>query len=123
MNTSINIESKVGSKDKTKKKRIFYFDQIRALAIVLVVMIHVCNAFMDSHTIGTVGWMIPFFTKGFCVIAVPLFLMISGALLLNRDYVLKDFLSRRFVRLILPLIFWGIIYILLKNMQTHLLWM
>ena len=78
-------------------------------------MIHVCNAFMDSHTIGTVGWMIPFFTKGFCVIAVPLFLMISGALLLNRDYVLKDFLSRRFVRLILPLIFWGIIYILLKT--------
>lgn len=115
MNKTNNNGSMIESKDKPKKKRIFYFDQIRALAIVLVVMIHVCNAYMNAHTTGTVGWMIPSFTKGFCVIAVPLFLMISGALLLNRDYELKDFLSRRFVRLILPVIFWGAIYILLKT--------
>lgn len=115
MNKTINNGAKIESNDKPKKKRIFYFDQIRALAIVLVVMIHVCNPFMEAHVKGSVGWMIPSFTKGFCVIAVPLFLMISGALLLNRDYELKDFLSRRFVRLILPVIFWGIIYILLKT--------
>lgn len=101
--------------DKPKKKRIFYFDQIRALAIILVVMIHVCNVFMDAHTKGSFGWMVPSFTKSFCVIAVPLFLMISGALLLNRDYELKDFLSRRFVRLILPVIFWGVIFIVLRT--------
>ena len=114
INKGINSEVK-NNENKPKKKRIFYFDQIRALAIILVVMIHICNTFMRAHTVGSVGWMIPSFTKGFCVIAVPLFLMISGALLLNRDYELKDFLSRRFVRLILPVIFWGIIYILLKT--------
>ena len=115
MNKTINNESMIESKDKPKKERIFYFDQIRALAIILVVMIHICNAFMDAHKAGTVGWMIPSFTKGFCVIAVPLFLMISGALLLNRDYELKDFISRKFVRLIPPVIFWGIIFILLRT--------
>lgn len=118
MNKTIKkgLNSEVNDNDtKPKKKRIFYFDQIRALAIVLVVMIHVCNAFMKAHTRGSAIWMIPSFTKGFCVIAVPLFLMISGALLLNRNYELKDFLSRRFIRLILPVIFWGIIYILLKT--------
>ena len=99
---------------KPKKERIFYFDQIRAFAIIMVVMIHICNAFMKAHTIGTVGWMIPSLTKGFCTIAVPLFLMISGALLLNKDCELKDCLSRRFIRLILPVIFWGAIFILLK---------
>lgn len=114
LNNGFNGEVK-DNETKSNKKRIFYFDQIRALAIVLVVMIHVCNVFMKAHNVGSVGWMIPSFTKGFCVIAVPLFLMISGALLLNRDYELKDFLSRRFVRLILPVIFWGIIYILLKT--------
>ena len=107
-NTSAN-ETKV-----KKKKRIFYFDQIRAFAIVLVVMIHVCNTFMNAHAVGSAGWSIPALTKSFCVIAVPLFLMISGALLLNRAYDLKDYLSRRFVRLILPVIFWGIILILVN---------
>ena len=93
MNKTIN-ESNIENNDKPKKKRIFYFDQIRALAIILVVMIHVCNVFIDANTKGSFGWMVPSFTKSFCVIAVPLFLMISGALLLNRDYELKDFLSR-----------------------------
>ena len=115
VNKSINNGSNSEIKNNPLKKRIFYFDQIRALAIVLVVMIHICNAFRGVHVVGTVGWMIPSFTKGFCVIAVPLFLMISGALLLNRNYELKDFLTRRFVRLILPVILWGIIYILLKT--------
>ena len=111
MNKTVNNESK----GKAKKERIFYFDQIRALAIVLVVLIHICNAFMEAHKAGTVGWMIPSFTKGLCVMAVPLFLMISGALLLNRDYELKDFISRKFIRLIPPVIFWGIIFILLRT--------
>lgn len=115
MNENVNKgKIEINTEAKPKKKRIFYFDQIRAFAIILVVMIHICNAFMKAHTIGTVGWMIPCLTKGFCTIAVPLFLMISGALLLNKDYELKDYLSRRFVRLILPVIFWGVIFIILK---------
>lgn len=99
---------------KPKKERIFYLDQIRAFAIVLVVLTHISSSFMNAHTIGSVGWMIPSLTKGFCTIAIPLFLMISGALLLNKNYELKDYLSRRFIRLILPVIFWGAILILLK---------
>lgn len=115
MNENVKKENRINNNEpKPKKERIFYFDQIRALAIVFVVMIHICNSFMKAHAIGTVGWMIPSLTKGFCIIAVPLFLMISGALLLNKDYELKDYLSRRFIRLILPVIFWGVFFILLK---------
>lgn len=40
---------------------------------------------------------------------VPLFFMISGALLLNRDYDLKYFLKHRFTRIFIPFIFWMII--------------
>ena len=51
---------------------------------------------MTFHDIGDIG--------------VAIFLMISGALLLNRDYPsLSDFLKRRFARIVYPFIFWIIL--------------
>lgn len=44
----------------------------------------------------------------FCV---PVFVMITGALLLQREYELGDFLKRRLGRLIPPFIFWSLVYI------------
>ena len=67
-----------------KKERIFYYDLLRAFAIIAVIICHVDHFFgpltsttqviaqMTFHDIGDIG--------------VPIFLMISGALLLNRDY-------------------------------------
>ena len=45
--------------------------------------------------------------------AVPLFVMISGALLLGRQYKIIDFLKKRLSRIIIPFIFWVIITIIL----------
>ncbi|MBQ6627769.1 MAG: acyltransferase [Methanobrevibacter sp.] len=92
---------------KTKKERIFYYDFLRAFAIIAVLICHVDFFFgsldtpikiisqMTFHDIGRIG--------------VPIFLMISGALLLNRKYELGDFLKRRFARIIYPFIFWIIL--------------
>ena len=92
-----------------KKERIFYYDFLRAFAIIAVLICHVDLFFgplvtpvqvigqLTIHDIGRMG--------------VPIFLMISGALLLNRDYELTDFLKRRFTRIIYPFIFWIIIII------------
>lgn len=93
---------------KTKKERIFYYDALRAFAIIAVIICHVDMFFgpltsttqviaqMTFHDIGRIG--------------VPIFLMISGALLLNRDYPdLGQFLKKRFARIIYPFIFWIIL--------------
>ncbi len=86
------------------KERIFYYDFLRAFAIIAVIICHVdifygslstplqIIAKLTFHDIGRIG--------------VPIFLMISGALLLNREYVLSDFLKRRFTRIIYPFVFW-----------------
>ena len=86
------------------EQRIFYYDFLRAFAIIAVLICHVdifygslsapwqITAKLIFHDIGRIG--------------VPIFLMISGALLLNRDYVLSDFLKRRFTRIIYPFVFW-----------------
>ena len=91
-----------------KKERIFYYDVLRAFAIIAVIICHVDHFFgplttptqviaqMTFHDIGDIG--------------VPIFLMISGALLLNREYPsLENFLKRRFARIIYPFIFWIIL--------------
>lgn len=88
-----NMHNPINKKKSKKKKRIFYLDQIRALAIVLVVLNHTCSMFIKSQDIGTIGWLFPTICQGINILGVPLFLMISGALLLNREYELKDFLS------------------------------
>ena len=86
------------------KERIFYYDFLRAFAIIAVIICHL-EIFYGSnptavqtvlkltiHDIGRMG--------------VPIFLMISGALLLRKKYELADFLKRRFTRIIYPYIFW-----------------
>ncbi len=101
---------------KTKKERIFYYDALRAFAIIAVIICHLDHFFgplttptqiiaqMTFHDIGRIG--------------VPIFLMISGALLLNRSYPsLSDFLKRRFTRIIYPFIFW--IILILGQLYYH----
>lgn len=92
---------------KTKKQRIFYYDFLRAFAIIAVLICHVDFFFGPLNTpIEIIGQM-TFHDIG--RIGVPIFLMISGALLLNRDYELYDFIKRRFTRIIYPFIFWIIL--------------
>ena len=43
--------------------------------------------------------------------AVPVFVMITGALLLHREYEIGDFLKKRLGRVILPFLFWSLVYI------------
>ncbi|MCQ2964794.1 MAG: acyltransferase [archaeon] len=50
---------------------------------------------------------------------VPLFFTVSGALLLNRKYDIKKFLTKRFKRVFLPLLFWIIVYILVGVLLWH----
>ena len=91
------------------KNRIFYLDQIRALAIILVILCHVLREFTKIRALGSLGWASAAFLIDFGVMGVPLFLMISGSLLLNRDYELGDFLKRRFARILIPFIFWALL--------------
>lgn len=99
---------------KKPKKRIFYFDALRALAIISVILYHV---FMNSRGLvfnqivpfPTVNWILTDIT-GVCFrIGVDLFLMLSGALSLGRVWDIKPFLAKRLPRITLPFLFWGFV--------------
>lgn len=97
---------------KKKSKRIFYFDALRALAIISVIMIHVfyktnALAAMGYGTIPTFRWFFADFNLIAFRIGVVLFLMLSGALSLGRDWEIRSFLGKRLPRIVAPFLFWG----------------
>ena len=92
------------------KDRILYLDILRALAIIFVVFWHVSNQF--STNLLNFNVVIPI--NSLVRIAIPIFLMISGALLIGqKKYDFLDFFKRRFSRIFIPHIFWVIIYFIL----------
>lgn len=96
----------------SNKKRVFYFDVLRAVAILCVILCHTTRIY-SPYTFDTIKHAIPPLINVIGLVGVPLFFMLSGALLLNRDYDLKDFFKKRFTRILYPAIFWIIITSLL----------
>ena len=97
------------------KNRIFYYDLIRALAIFGIVATHVF-AFEASNMdmINTKLWYISIFFQTAQLYCVPLFIAISGALLIDKDISTKNFFKKRFNRVLLPFLFWTFIFVVIS---------
>ena len=99
-----------------KQQRIVSLDLIRTIAILLVIMQHAWSGLqLDDPVAGDVSYMY----HALVVIGVPLFFMLSGALMLGAHPLpIRDFLSRRFKRLLLPYLLWAtVIYVI--SVITH----
>ncbi|MDR3653999.1 MAG: acyltransferase family protein [Paludibacter sp.] len=105
---------------------IQWLDTLRALAMLGVIFIHI-----SSPLVNMTYWEnMPFWWIGNVVdsgvrFAVPLFLMLSGATLLNKDYKPGEFYKKRFTRVLIPFMFWIVVYwiyrwvTLTPKMQPH----
>lgn len=100
------------------------FDFIRILAASLVVLLHV-TALLESVSFSSAD-ILRFnqILNSSCFIAVPLFVMLSGALLLghHRHESLVDFYKKRFRRLFFPVLIWSIMYLIIASLQNDLTW-
>ncbi len=96
-----NGAAKIQMTKKSLEKEIFY-EILRVLAIILVILNHlpIATAFMTEEGIG--GGLYLIFAI-FVRINVPLFFMISGALLLRKDEDLKTVLKKRVLRFVIIL--------------------
>lgn len=102
------------STTKRKTKRIFYFDALRALAIISVLWFHVFllmkfSVVADYATVPSLNWFINDFLGTFFRCGVDIFLMLSGALSLGRVWDIRGFLGKRLPRIIYPFVLWGFI--------------
>lgn len=92
--------------------KIVWTNNLRVLATISVVLLHVSGQILIQFGKVTdfVWWTGNLYDSSvrFCV---PVFVMLTGALLLPKVYEIGEFLKKRFLRIILPFLFWSVIYI------------
>jgi surface polysaccharide O-acyltransferase-like enzyme len=89
-------------------------DLIRTLAIGLVVLLHASNEALEASSVSATDWWTAAVYKSLSLSCVPLFVMLSGALLLQPAKLnepIRVFLKKRLSRLGLAFVFWSGVYI------------
>lgn len=92
---------------------MIWLDNSRILSIFSVVFLHVAAGVVTGTEIGSGNWWVGNIYDSAVRWCVPVFVMISGALLLGNDKNenLKTFYQKRATRLLIPIIFWSAIYL------------
>ena len=86
-------------------RRIAFIDELRALSIMSLVLINT-STLLSNRGVFTYEEYVLFSTMAF---GVPIFLMLLGTLMLERDYYddIPKFLKGRFMHIILPFLLWN----------------
>jgi surface polysaccharide O-acyltransferase-like enzyme len=96
--------------------RFMWADFMRALGIFLVVLGHVSAISVQRYQSVTLpDWNAANIYNVIARACVPLLFMCSGAMLLSRQESLKDFYRKRFKKVIIPFLFWSVLYLLWKE--------
>lgn len=123
--STVPLQSPVGVRATTvtlpRQDGLAWISWLRVAAIAAVVMIHIAGPSGEVYgrgtTVGDLGVLLDFSSR-WCV---PVFVMISGALLLDpaRYRGAGDFLRRRAMRLIPAVIVWHLVYLALVLATTR----
>ena len=98
-----------------KNKRIIYYDYIRAFAIFGVIACHIFAGFVVNKDIfGTNLWYYSIFLNSLRDVSVPLFVCVSGALLITKKDSIAVFIKKRLNKVLIPYFFWVIMFILIE---------
>ena len=99
----------------SKEKRVIYYDILNILAIIAVITMH-CNGIVHGNP-NTRAWNFSLIIECICYWAVPVFIMLSGANLLNyrEKYDTKHFFKKRILKVLIPFVFWALIMFIWKK--------
>lgn len=103
-----------------KEMSVVWLHNARIIAVFAVVFLHTTASVLTKSPIGSESWWVGNLYDSLVRWCVPVFVMISGALLLdpNKNEDLKAFYTKRLSRILLPILFWSAFYSLgplLKN--------
>ena len=102
------------------QKRIFYYDLIRVFAIFCVVSCHVSSSLVLDITIfNTNLWYFSLVLNSLRDIGVPLFVMLTGSLLLFKHENYKIFFKKRVEKVLIPYVFWVVIFLIFIFVGMH----
>jgi surface polysaccharide O-acyltransferase-like enzyme len=105
----------------TVKNRDVAIDLMRILGAIALIVLHVGGLLVISYPLKSHSWQVGNLLDSASRWPVPLFVMISGYLLLEpcRTTNIKDFYKRRFLRIAPLIIIWPILYIFWSVFFLH----
>ena len=99
--------------------RVLWMDVLNIFSCISVVILHTTNVPVHGwNGVTDMPYLWGLFTHTAFICAVPIFIMLSGANLLNRDMGVMEFFKRRFVRVGIPFLVWSIVYWLLMHKRV-----
>lgn len=97
-----------------KEERIWAFDILRIASAFAVVLPHVCAEYFDESFFSS-EWVVRNFFGLVCRWCIPIFVMISGALFLNKTNLsIKTLYCKYISRIVLIYFFWSTVYACLR---------
>jgi surface polysaccharide O-acyltransferase-like enzyme len=99
------------------KERYPCFDVLKLIASFAVVMLHVSAQHWFYAKLKTPEWRAFNLYDGSVRFAVPLFVMISGALFLSEDRPIKKLYGKYILRIVTAFLFWSILYAAISYFQ------
>lgn len=98
------------------KEKYFWVDVLRVFAIAAVVIVHVsADIVTEWSSVSRNGWWAANFYDSLARGAVPIFVMLSGALLLPQVESYRDFFRKRLQRILIPFVAWTVFYLLWRK--------
>jgi len=95
-----------------KPGNIDWINNLRLIALYAVIILHSTSLLLAQYgKVPMADWWTADFLNALVRFAVPVFVMITGALLLHREYEIGDFLKKRLIRVVLPFLFWSLVYV------------
>ncbi|MFZ4544887.1 MAG: acyltransferase [Saprospiraceae bacterium] len=96
--------------------KLLYADYVRVIATVAVILLHAAGDLLynfDKNDMFNSYWWVGNIIDSMVRWCVPVFVMLSGSLLLssNKEEAIGTFLKKRMLRVFIPFFFWSIIYI------------
>ncbi len=96
-----------------KNENLYWIDSLRVLATFSVVFLHISSEILPQYgSVSNFDWWVGNIYDSSVRFCVPVFLMISGVLILSKTYEsIGEYLKKRVLRILFPFLFWSIIYI------------
>lgn len=99
--------------------RVLYFDCLRICAIVAVMILHMAGQNWAVSDVKTSQWHAINFYDAIVRWGVPVFVMISGALFLNRSHSIKKLFTKNILRIVTAFLFWSVLYAMVGVVFYH----
>jgi len=89
-----------------------YLIYLRVIATIFVVLIHASTGFLNRIDTNAFDWNYANWINAATRCSVPIFVIISGTLLIPKDEDTWTFYRKRLPKIIYPFLFWSIIYLI-----------